>query len=62
MREERLKILRDSGKILVENFGGSFVNCVKQSKGSAMKLLELITTNFECYNDSGIFENRVQKF
>lgn len=29
MLEERVKVLNEAGKVLLEKFDGSFVNCIK---------------------------------
>ncbi|KAK9703574.1 hypothetical protein K7432_010657 [Basidiobolus ranarum] len=55
---ERLEILREVGTVLVEKFDGSFVNCIKQADNSAMKLLNLIVSNFKSYRDEHFFEGR----
>lgn len=49
--EKRLENLHEAGKVLVEKFDGSFVNCIKACNQSAAKLLEIITSNFSSYQD-----------
>lgn len=56
MIKERLEILHQTGKILMEKFGGSFVNCVKMSEKSAVKLMHLVLQNFPSYRDEGVFQ------
>ncbi|CAG8701109.1 3505_t:CDS:10 [Funneliformis caledonium] len=56
--QERINCMREAGKILVEKFDGSFINCIKQSNNSAMKLLKIITDNFECFRDECEFLGR----
>ncbi|KPM10297.1 DUF2419 domain containing protein [Sarcoptes scabiei] len=51
MINERFSILRENGKILVENFQGSFVNCIRQSQSNAITLLKLIYDNFPSFRD-----------
>ncbi|OWK07127.1 hypothetical protein Celaphus_00017062, partial [Cervus elaphus hippelaphus] len=54
--EERHRILNETGKILLEKFGGSFLNCVQKSDKSAQKLLHLVVENFPSYRDVTQFE------
>lgn len=56
MIEERLEILHQTGKILMEKFGGSYLNCVKASEKSAVKLMHLVVENFPSYRDEGVFQ------
>ncbi|KAM4698333.1 queuosine 5'-phosphate N-glycosylase/hydrolase [Rhinophrynus dorsalis] len=58
MLEERLAILHQTGKILIERFGGSFLNCVKESQKSAVKLMQLVVENFPSYRDEGTFQGK----
>lgn len=58
MIETRLEILHQTGKILMKDFGGSFLNCVKLSKKSAVKLMQLVVENFPSYRDEGVFQVR----
>lgn len=56
LMEERHRILNETGKILLEKFGGSFLNCVQKSGRSAQKLMQLIVENFPSYRDEAEFE------
>lgn len=56
--EERHRILNETGKILLEKFGGSFLNCVQKSGKSAQKLMHLIVENFPSYRDEAWFEGK----
>ncbi|XP_075464793.1 queuosine 5'-phosphate N-glycosylase/hydrolase isoform X1 [Ascaphus truei] len=62
MTEERLQILHETGKILIEKFGGSYLNCVKMSEKSALKLMNLVVENFPSYRDEGIFQGKKVAF
>ena len=53
--EQRVKVLREAGQVLVDKFNGSIVNCIKHSNNDAMQLLELIVENFESYQDEHTF-------
>ncbi|XP_022109808.1 UPF0553 protein C9orf64-like isoform X1 [Acanthaster planci] len=54
--DKRLEHLHEAGSVLLEKFGGSFVNCVSQCDNKASKLLHLITENFPSYRDVAMFE------
>ncbi|KAI4465176.1 hypothetical protein MML48_3g00013489 [Holotrichia oblita] len=54
--KERLKCLHEVGNSLLENFEGSFVNCIRQAENSAVKLLNIITRNFKCFRDEATYE------
>lgn len=54
--EERHRLLNESGTVLLEKFGGSFLTCVKMSEKSAQKLLHLVLQNFPSYRDEAVFE------
>ncbi|XP_052013301.1 queuosine salvage protein isoform X3 [Apodemus sylvaticus] len=56
--EERHRILNETGKILLEKFGGSFLNCVRKSGRSAQNLMHLIVENFPSYRDEAQFEGK----
>lgn len=48
---ERVRVVREAGRVLVEKFGGSFLNCLKAASGSATKLLQIVTEHFDSYRD-----------
>lgn len=54
--EERLKILRENGEILVKKFNGNLENLIRKSGGDALKLLEIITSNFPSFNDFSLWK------
>ena len=56
MKGERLRVLREAGQVLLEKYEGSFFNCVKRSNKSALKLLDIITKDFKCYDDTVHFK------
>ncbi|CAL7949951.1 unnamed protein product [Xylocopa violacea] len=49
--DERVKCLREAGKVLLEKYQGTFVNCVKSCSRSAEQLLRCIVRDFESYQD-----------
>ncbi|CAD7691793.1 unnamed protein product [Nyctereutes procyonoides] len=56
--EERHRILNETGKILLEKFQGSFLNCVRKSEKSAQKLMHLVVESFPSYRDVTQFEGK----
>ena len=56
--EERLKILNEIGKVLVKKFEGDFSNLVNLAKGDAIKLLDLIVSNFPSFNDVSTYKGK----
>ncbi|XP_041042569.1 queuosine salvage protein isoform X2 [Carcharodon carcharias] len=60
--EERLKVLKEAGNILLEKFDGSFLNCIKKSENSAQKLLRLVVDNFPSYRDETTFQGKKVAF
>jgi len=53
---ERLKILREIGKILIRKFEGDITNIIKESEKDAMKLLDLLVKNFPFLNDTQTYK------
>ncbi|XP_006981739.1 queuosine 5'-phosphate N-glycosylase/hydrolase [Peromyscus maniculatus bairdii] len=60
--EERHWILNETGKILLDKFGGSFLNCVKKCEKSALKLMYLVVENFPSYRDVAVFKGKLIAF
>lgn len=60
--DKRTEILNETGKILVDNYQGSFSFMIEESHQSARKLLELITTTFKGFQDEGIYRNQRVSF
>ncbi len=56
--KKRLECLRELGRVLDSDFGGSYTAVVQQSGGSAIRLLDLLINKFPKFNDSALFENR----
>lgn len=51
-----MKSLHEVGAVLLKKFGGTFVNCVKQANNSAIKLLKLVVSNFQCFKDEAHYK------
>ncbi|KAH9409761.1 hypothetical protein TYRP_010773 [Tyrophagus putrescentiae] len=62
MLKERLQVLHQNGKTLVEKFGGSFVNCIAKANGSAFDLISIIYDNFPSFRDEGIYNGKPVTF
>ncbi|XP_044266966.1 queuosine salvage protein [Tribolium madens] len=56
--QERVKCLHEVGNVLLENFDGSFENCVKKADNSAATLLDLIVNNFKCFKDEATYKDK----
>lgn len=60
--EERLRVLKEAGNVLLEKFDGSFLNCIKKSENNAQKLLMLVVENFPSYRDETVFQGKKVAF
>lgn len=60
--EERFKILREVGAVLVKEFEGNFENLVRKSKFDALELLDLIVKYFPSFNDFSIYKGKTIYF
>jgi len=56
MIKQRVECLHEISKVLLDKYQGSFVNCLKKSEGSALKLLSLVTEDFPCFNDGANYK------
>ncbi|XP_045446793.1 queuosine salvage protein [Melitaea cinxia] len=59
---ERENVLHDVGLILCEKYNGTFENCIKEANKSAIKLLEIVVVNFQCFRDEAIYKNQAVSF
>ncbi|CAL1687165.1 unnamed protein product [Lasius platythorax] len=59
---ERLRILREVGKVLLNKYQGSFVECIRSSEYDVDKLVKLLFNEFESYRDEAIFEGVKVRF
>jgi len=55
---ERLECLRELGKVVKENFGGSYMRVIEEANGNAMKLLRLIIDSFSKFRDTSMFQEQ----
>ncbi|XP_012535695.1 queuosine salvage protein [Monomorium pharaonis] len=56
LMQDRIKGLHEAGKILLDKYKGTFVECIKSCEGSAKKLLQLIVKEFDSYRDEADYE------
>ena len=55
---ERLKCLKEMGKVLEKRFGNNLLNVFNESKNDAIKLVDLLVTNFSRFNDISKIDGR----
>lgn len=53
--QERIKCLHETGRVLLEKYDGTFVNCIKKANKSAKVLLQLIVQEFSCFRDEATY-------
>lgn len=59
--DERLRILKEIGNKLIDKYDGSFVNILKKAEGSALKLIDLVASEFPCFHDTAIYNGKEVK-
>ncbi len=52
-----LDVIHDVGKTITSRYGGEVVNLISECRGSAVKLVELLT-EFDCFNDSCTYKDK----
>lgn len=62
MFDERVRCLREAGRVLEEEFDGSVVTLIEDAKGSAAGLVNLLAEKFPCFSDEGSFERKKVRF
>ncbi|XP_076283109.1 queuosine 5'-phosphate N-glycosylase/hydrolase isoform X1 [Lasioglossum baleicum] len=60
--DERLKSLREAGKILLGKYQGTFAECIKSCSCSAEQLMKLVVNEFESYQDEADYEGHRVSF
>ena len=55
MFEARLNILRETGRVLVEHYGGSPLNLLRAAQNDAPGLVRLLTSHFPSFDDTARF-------
>ncbi|KAI5632868.1 putative queuosine, q, salvage protein family domain-containing protein [Phthorimaea operculella] len=60
--ENRLSVLHEVGKILLEKYNGTFQTCLKEADKSAVKLLKIVVENFPCFRDEATYKGKQVSF
>ncbi|KAL1972967.1 hypothetical protein VTN31DRAFT_6509 [Thermomyces dupontii] len=60
--EERIACLREAGRILNEEFDGTFLNCINEANRSAAVLVNLLAERFPCFRDEASLDGRRVRF
>lgn len=61
--QERLNLLRELGKNLLEKYNGSFKNVIEKADGGAVKIVELLARDFpKVFNDVANYQDQEVKF
>lgn len=60
--DERVRMMKEVGKILVEKFDGKFSNCIKKAENNGQKLMKLVVDNFPCFRDEGEYKGQKVSF
>ncbi|KAJ2823280.1 hypothetical protein GGI24_003717, partial [Coemansia furcata] len=55
---ERIKVLREVGRVLVDKYQGRFTNLLTCCEGSAQQLVDLVVREFACFRDEHEFRGR----
>ncbi|KAJ2106081.1 hypothetical protein IW146_007945, partial [Coemansia sp. RSA 922] len=55
---ERIGVLREVGRVLVDKYQGRFSNLLACCEGSAQRLVNLVVTEFMCFRDEHQFHGR----
>lgn len=56
--EERVKILREIGSVLLKKYDGDFSEVIKKSEGDAIKLVEIILDSFPSFQDFAYYNHK----
>src|SRR5205823_11565076 len=60
--ERRLENVRELGDVLIAKYDGSFAKAVDSCGGSAVKLVDLVVTNFLSFDDVADVDGREVRF
>uniref|UniRef100_A0A0K0E9N9 Queuosine 5'-phosphate N-glycosylase/hydrolase n=1 Tax=Strongyloides stercoralis TaxID=6248 RepID=A0A0K0E9N9_STRER len=55
---ERVKVINDAGKVLLDKFNGTFYTAIEKCNKSAKTLLNIIIENFESFHDFAIYDGK----
>ncbi len=60
--DERLANLRQTGRVLLDRFRGSFIHVLEEAEGSAVDLVLLVTGEFPSFNDVATYHGKTVYF
>ena len=60
--EQRVHNLHETGRVLLERFGGQFATAVRQAQGSAVQLALLLAQHFPSFSDVASYRNQEVRF
>ena len=60
--DERVSNLRQVGLVLCQHFNGTFEKVLEQADQDVIKLIEIVTSYFSCFNDVGVFDGQPVQF
>lgn len=60
--DQRIRCIREAGRILHADFSGSVVQLIDKANRSAATLVSLLTTHFPCFNDIAVLDDRIVHF
>ncbi|KAL9593582.1 MAG: hypothetical protein Q9219_007487 [cf. Caloplaca sp. 3 TL-2023] len=60
--DQRIRCIREAGRILASEFNGSVLSLIDQANHSAASLVHLLTTYFPCFNDTAKLESKTIHF
>ncbi|GAA99594.1 uncharacterized protein L969DRAFT_94046 [Mixia osmundae IAM 14324] len=49
--DERMKVMREAGQVLLESYKGTFVNMIQEAQCSATRLVQLLTSQIASFDD-----------
>jgi len=56
--EERLRILHEIGSVMTEKYQGNLRTFLEKAEGDALKLLEMLVSEFSSFHDSSIYKDK----
>lgn len=56
--KERLEIINEIGRIVLEKYNGRIANLIKESKHDSQKLLNIIIVNFPAFKDKSVYQGQ----
>ncbi|ORX69288.1 hypothetical protein DL89DRAFT_268291 [Linderina pennispora] len=59
MLDERVSVLNEVGRVLLEKYQGKFSNVLRQAQGSAQRLVEMVVRDFTCFRDEHMYMDRI---